>query len=143
MQRITTDRMVSGGLMIPESQIDRNNPAQPAFIRVSKLHSIKTRMLVFALIATIIPSVTLGSLAYIQITRFLNQRISQNLRNVTAQVSKELDLSIKERIYDIRIFSSSYIITENLSIIAQGDSGAAERLAAFQMMSAYLQSIRQ
>jgi diguanylate cyclase (GGDEF)-like protein len=127
--------------MIPESQIDRDNQAQPAFIRVSKLHSIKTRMLVFALIATIIPSVTLGSLAYIQITRFLNQRISQNLRNVTAQVSKELDLSIKERIYDIRIFSSSYIITENLSIIAKGDSGAAERLAAFQMMSAYLQSI--
>jgi hypothetical protein len=104
MKRITTDRMVSGGLMIPESQIDRDNQAQPAFIRVSKLHSIKTRMLVFALIATIIPSVTLGSLAYIQITRFLNQRISQNLRNVTAQVSKELDLSIKERIYDIRIF---------------------------------------
>ncbi len=117
-------------------------PIKSAAIHVSRLHSIKTRLLVFALIATIIPSVALGSLAYLQITRFLNQKIYQGLQSVTAQVTRELDLSIKERMYDVRIFSSSYIIIENLTALSQGRTGGAGRHAALGMISDYLQSVR-
>ena len=115
---------------------------QPEFINVSRLHSIKTRIVSFAIIATVLPALTLGSLAYLQITRFLNQKISQDLKNVASQVSRELDLSIKERIYDVRVFSSSYIVTENLVKILQGQKSRVEHRAAINVIKDYLQSVR-
>ena len=113
-----------------------------AFIHVSRLHSIKTRIVFFSIVATVLPAITLGSLAYLQITKFLNQKISRDLKNVTAQVSRELDLSIKERIYDVRVFSSSYIVTENLAKILYGTRGQVEKLAALNVIQTYLQSVR-
>jgi diguanylate cyclase (GGDEF)-like protein len=115
---------------------------QPEFINVSRLHSIKTRIVAFAIVATVLPALTLGSLAYMQITRFLNQKISQDLKNVTAQVSRELDLSIKERIYDVRVFASSYIVTENLAKILRKKSSRVERRASLNVIKDYLQSVR-
>ncbi len=115
---------------------------QPEFINVSRLHSIKTRIVVFAIVATVLPALTLGSLAYLQITRFLNQKISQDLKNIATQVSRELDLSIKERIYDVRVFSSSYIVTENLVRILHGKRTSSEQSAALNVIKDYLQSVR-
>jgi diguanylate cyclase (GGDEF)-like protein len=116
--------------------------AQPEFINVSRLHSIKTRIVAFAIVATVLPALTLGSLAYLQITRFLNQKISQDLKNIATQVSRELELSIKERIYDVRVFSSSYIVTENLARILHGRRTSAEQGAALNVIKDYLQSVR-
>ncbi len=115
---------------------------QPEFIRVSRLQSIKTSIVSFAIVATVLPALTLGSLAYLQITRFLNQKISQDLKNVASQVSRELDLSIKERIYDVRVFSSSYIVTENLIKVLQEKRSRVERRAALNVIQDYLQSVR-
>ena len=115
---------------------------RPAFIHVSRLHSIKTRIVFFSVVATVLPAITLGSLAYLQITKFLNQKISRDLKNVTTQVSRELDLSIKERIYDVRVFSSSYIVTENLAKILHGTRGQVEKSAALNVIQTYLQSVR-
>lgn len=115
---------------------------QPEFINVSRLHSIKTRIVSFAIVATVLPALTLGSLAYLQITRFLNQKISQDLKNVASQVSRELDLSIKEKIYDVRVFSSSYIVTENLVKILQEKRSRVEHRAALNVIKDYLQSVR-
>jgi diguanylate cyclase (GGDEF)-like protein len=115
---------------------------QPEFINVSRLHSIKTRIVAFAIVATVLPALTLGSLAYLQITRFLNQKISQDLKNIATQVSRELELSIKERIYDVRVFSSSYLVTENMVKILHGRMSRAEKNAALNVIKDYLQSVR-
>ncbi len=115
---------------------------QPKFINVSRFHSIKTRIVAFAIVATIVPALTLGSLAYLQITRFLNQKISQDLKNIAGQVSRELDLCIKERIYDVRVFSSSYLVTENLIRIIRGKGNRAGEKAAKKVITDYLQSVR-
>lgn len=77
------------------------------FLQVAPLKSIKTQIIVFALLATIIPSVTMGWLSYVQNRKFLNEKIKQELRVVTSQVSRELDLWLKDRLYDLRVFSSS------------------------------------
>ena len=115
---------------------------QSEFINVSRLHSIKTRIVAFAIVATVLPALTLGSLAYLQITRFLNQKISQDLKNIATQVSRELELSIKERIYDVRVFSSSYLVTENLVKILHGAMSRAEKDSALNVIKDYLQSVR-
>ncbi len=116
---------------------------QPIFHQTGGLQSIKTRILVFTLVATIIPALTLGSLSYLQNTRFLNEKIEQGLRDVASQAARELDLWIKERLYDVRVFSSSYIVSENLVTILRNRGARLENLVAQSMLQEYLTSVRQ
>ena len=116
---------------------------RPVFQTAGGLQSIKTRIIVFTLVATIIPAVTLGSLSYLQNTRFLNEKIEQGLRDIAAQTARELDLWIKERLYDVRVFSSSYIVSENMVTVLGNRGARLENLVARNMLQEYLKSIRQ
>ena len=112
-------------------------------LQVSRLNSIKTRIIVFALLATIIPSVSMGWLSYVQNKKFLNQKIRQELRVVTSQVSRELDLWLKDRLYDVRVFSRSYVVLENLDkIVGQGDVHK-KNVVALRRLKDYLRSVRE
>lgn len=113
------------------------------FLQVSRLNSIKTRIIVFALLATIIPSVSMGWLSYVQNKKFLNQKIKQELRVVTSQVSRELDLWLKGRLYDVRVFSSSYVVLENLDKIVGQGGAHIENLVALRRLKDYLRSVRE
>jgi diguanylate cyclase (GGDEF)-like protein len=112
------------------------------FLQVAPLKSIKTQIIVFALLATIIPSVTMGYLSYVQNRKFLNEKIKQELRVVTSQVSRELDLWLKDRLYDLRVFSSSYVVLENLEKILRQGSAHIENVVAHRRLKDYLGSVR-
>jgi diguanylate cyclase (GGDEF)-like protein len=113
------------------------------FLQVSSLNSIKTRIIVFALLATIIPSVSMGWLSYVQNRKFLDEKIKQELRVVTAQVSRELDLWLKDRLYDVRVFSSSYVVLENLDKIVDKGVEHVENVVALRRLKDYLKSVRE
>ncbi len=113
------------------------------FLQVSRLNSIKTRIIVFALLATIIPSVSMGWLSYVQNKKFLNQKIRQELRVVTSQVSRELDLWLKGRLYDVRVFSRSYVVLENLDKIVGQGGAHIENVVALRRLKDYLRSVRE
>jgi diguanylate cyclase (GGDEF)-like protein len=113
------------------------------FLQVSSLNSIKTRIIVFALLATIIPSVSMGWLSYVQNRKFLDEKIKQELRVVTAQVSRELDLWLKDRLYDVRVFSSSYVVLENLDKIVDKGVAHVENVVALRRLKDYLKSVRE
>lgn len=113
------------------------------FLQVSSLNSIKTRIIVFALLATIIPSVSMGWLSYAQNRKFLNEKIKQELRVVTTQVSRELDLWLKDRLYDVRVFSSSYVVLENLDKIVDKGVAHVENVVALRRLKDYLKSVRE
>ena len=113
------------------------------FLEVTPLRSIKTQIILFALLATIIPSVTMGWLSYVQNREFLNEKIKQELRVVTSQVSRELDLWLKDRLYDLRVFSSSYVVLENLEKILRQESGHIEKVVAHRRLKDYLGSVRE
>ena len=100
-------------------------------------------MIVFALLATIIPAVTMGWLSYVQNRKFLNEKIKQELRVVTSQVSRELDLWLKDRLYDLRVFSSSYVVLENLEKMLRQGSGHIENEVAYRRLKDYLGSVRE
>ena len=112
------------------------------FIRVSQLQSIKTKLLVFALLATIVPSVTLGALSYIQNRKLLEGKIASQLRNATIQTTGEVELWLTARFYDLKVFSSSYIVSENLQRLLGMDRDNIERLVAINRVRTYLQSVR-
>jgi diguanylate cyclase (GGDEF)-like protein len=120
-----------------------NKLSKEQFLQVRPLRSIKTQIIVFALLATIIPSVTMGWLSYIQNREFLNEKIKQELRVATNQVSRELDLWLKDRLYDLRVFSSSYVVLENLEKILREGSAHLENVVAHRRLKDYLGSVRE
>jgi diguanylate cyclase (GGDEF)-like protein len=120
-----------------------NKLSKEQFLQVRPLKSIKTQIIVFALLATIIPSVTMGWLSYVQNREFLNEKIKQELRVATNQVSRELDLWLKDRLYDLRVFSSSYVVLENLEKILREGSAHLENVVAHRRLKDYLGSVRE
>ncbi len=107
-------------------------------LRALRLDSIRSKMLVFALLATLIPSVTTGWISYLQNERSLTAKITGELQSVSAQTARELDLWVKERLYELRVFASSYEVSENLDRIPRaGGERARERLTG------YLRSVRE
>jgi len=112
--------------------------AVSGLLRALRLDSIRSKMLVFALLATLVPSVTTGWISYLQNKRSLSAKITGELQSVSAQTAREIDLWVKERLYELRVFAGSYEVSENLDRIPRaGGERARERLTG------YLRSVRE
>jgi len=107
------------------------------------LGSIKTKLLVFALLATLLPSLALGWRSYVLNQQFVTEKIAGNLRTITSQTAREIDLWLKERLYEMRVFSSSYEVTENLEKLAGGRSAAGRPPEAQRRLTQFLGSVRE
>jgi len=95
-------------------------------------------MLVFGVLATVIPSFTTAWISYLQNKRSLAEKITGELQSVSAQTARETDLWVKERLYELRVFASSYEVSENLDRVSRpGPDRARARLTD------YLRSVRE
>ena len=101
--------------------------------KVFRLESIKSRIVGLALLATLIPSLGMAWISYVQNRSALTDKIAEELQSVSAQTARELDLWFKERLYDVRVFASSYEVTENVERARRTDGGgpAGERLNGY------------
>src|SRR3954464_629201 len=84
---------------------------------VLRFGSIRTKMLMFAVLATLLPSLTTVWISYIENKRALQAKASEELLGVSAQAAREVDLWSKDLRYNLRVFLSSYEVTENLEHI--------------------------
>ena len=92
--------------------------------KVFRLESIKSRIVGLALLATLVPSLGMAWISYVQNRAALTDKIAEELQSVSAQTARELDLWFKERLYDVRVFASSYEVTENVERARRTDGGA-------------------
>ena len=106
-------------------------------LRALGAEGIKRRFLIFAALATLIPSVSTAVLSYVQNRRALTQKIAEALRAASSQGAREVDLWMKERLYDVRVFASSYEVSENLERARRGAPRTAVR-----RLSDYLSSVK-
>ncbi len=107
-------------------------------LRALRLDSIRSKMLVFGVLATLIPSYTTAWISYLQNKRSLTDKITGELQSESAQTAREMDLWVKERLYELRVFASSYEVSENLDRMARpGGPRAHARLTD------YLRSVRE
>jgi len=118
-----------------------DHTTETKFLTVSKIKSIKTKILIFALLATILPSLVLGWLSYLQSSKLLREKIANELNSATVQASGKLDVWLKDRLYDLRVFSSSYIISENLSSMESAGPNDPEPSSQKEHIKAYLKSV--
>jgi diguanylate cyclase (GGDEF)-like protein len=106
--------------------------------RILRLDSIRSRILFFAVVATLIPSLSTAWLSYTQNKRSLNSKITEQLESTSRQSSRELELWLKDRMAELRVFAISDAVSENLDQIPRGGGGPTVR-----RMSDYLRSVRE
>lgn len=111
-------------------------------LHLFRLGSIRSKVLVFALLSILIPSVTLGWRSYVVNKQFVTAKISEDLRGATVHAVRELNLWLKERFYEMRVFSSSYEVTENLEKMLNFPDAQAGAAEAPRRLTEYLKSVR-
>jgi diguanylate cyclase (GGDEF)-like protein len=111
--------------------------ATSTLFRALRLETIRSKLLAVAVLATLIPSVTTAYLSYEQNKVSLTEKIGQALRTSSSQASRELDLWLKDRLIDLRVFANSEI-SENLASLRPGAEGSPAQVR----MSGYLNSVR-
>ena len=104
--------------------------------RFFRLDTVRSRILAFALVVTLVPSGFTAWVSYSQNSRALEEKISQELLSASAQTAREMDVWLKERLYDLRVFASSYEVSENLA-------GKKGRSSPRARLSDYLNSVRE
>ena len=105
-----------------------------------RLDSIRSRILAFALLATLVPSgVTMG-ISYAQNRRAVEAKITQDLRSESAQSARAMGVWLKERLYDLRVFAGSEEVANNLDRSARGARASAP---SARRLGDYLQSLHE
>ncbi len=105
------------------------------------LDSLRTQLLIFALLATLIPSLATAVISYTQNKRALTAKITEELRGSSTQAARELDLWFRQRAYDARVFASSYEVTENVDLVLRATGDSAFVAAARDRLTNYLAAV--
>jgi hypothetical protein len=94
--------------------------------RLHALHldSIRSQILVFAVLATLVPTLTTTIVAYRQNRRLERDRATVELRRAGVEAAWELDQWLAERLHDLRVAAGAFAVSENLNRI-EGNGGQA------------------
>ncbi|HEU4569746.1 MAG TPA: diguanylate cyclase [Gemmatimonadales bacterium] len=98
-----------------------------AALRRIGLDSVRTTILTLAMLATGIPSLATGWLSYRQNRRAIEAKLQEQLSSGSTQSAREVSLWLKGRLYDLKVFTTSYEVTENLD----RGRGSPRRLADY------------
>lgn len=79
------------------------------------MKSIKTKFVTFAIIAILIPSLSLGLLSYFKNEELVKSHVTRELRVLASNVSRELDLWINENHHAVSVLSVSGLIINALT----------------------------
>ena len=79
------------------------------------VQSIKSKLIAFALLATLVPSVGLGLLSFWGYQTVLNDNVSHELHVLATDASGELKVWFRERVNELRTLSTAYTLSDGLS----------------------------
>ncbi|HXI02673.1 MAG TPA: diguanylate cyclase, partial [Candidatus Saccharimonadales bacterium] len=110
------------------------------FLDLLRLSSIRRKIIAFSLVATLLPAITMGWVSYRNNLKVLEEKIRQELTSLASHSSRELVLWLDGKKDDVRVFASSYEVSENLEkITASGDDSAGSRYVS--RLRDYLKSV--
>lgn len=105
------------------------------------MRSIKSKIIVFSILATLIPSLGLGILSFQQNETMINENVTRELRALANYASRELELWIKEQILTVRELATSKILIEGLSKDNQAQARKNKLKVQRKGLELYLQSV--
>lgn len=94
-------------------------------LRVFSLDSIRKKILVLAVGAALLPALLTAVIYYSQSQRAVTARLTADLSGASMQAARTLDLWLKERVLELRVFASSYEVSENVG------RGSSARLSGY------------
>ncbi len=83
------------------------------------LRSIKSKLVVFAMMATLIPSLGLGLLSFRQNEAQISDNVTRELRAMINYASREIKLWIDKRVHEVHVTSTSNVVIDGLSAISR------------------------
>ena len=107
-------------------------------LRALHLDSIRNKILVFAVLTTLIPTLATTVVSYRQSRDLLTEKFVQELRSASSETARETGQWLDERLDDLRGSAASYVVPENL-VKLQGGAGGQ----ALGRLRDYLTSVRQ
>src|SRR4030095_7324717 len=87
--------------------------------------SIRSNILAFAILATLVPSVGLGLMSFVGYQDVINRNVDYELRALARDSAAELAQWVRERAYDLRTLSNASTLVAGLTGGAAPRPGAA------------------
>ncbi len=102
------------------------------------MDTIRSKLFGIALLATLIPSLSLAWLSFLQNKGAVTAKVTQDLQTTSAQATRELDFWVSQRVYDLRTFTLPSLVADNLRRLSAGATPAGAL-----RLSDYLGSIQE
>jgi len=83
-------------------------------LRAIGLDSVRTTILTLAVLASLIPALATGLVSYRQNRRAIQEKLTEQLSGLSVEAAREIDLWLKEGLYNLRVFATSYEVTDNI-----------------------------
>jgi diguanylate cyclase (GGDEF)-like protein len=83
-------------------------------MRALHLDSIRNKILALVVLATLIPTLATTILSYRRNRRALSEKVDQELRGTSLETARTLDQWLVERIDDLHVSASSYVLSDNV-----------------------------
>jgi diguanylate cyclase (GGDEF)-like protein len=110
-------------------------------LRALRLDTMSGKFLVFAVAATLFTSLAMTVMLFGGHRRALGDRVELELRGVSSDVAREIGVWADQRVLDLRLRASPYVVSDNLSrATGRGSTQAAQALVRLRD---YLNSVRQ
>ena len=84
-------------------------------LRAVGLDSVRTTILTLAVLASLIPALATGWISYRQNRRAIQDKLTEQLSGLSVEAAREIDLWLKEGLYNLRVFATSYEVTDNIA----------------------------
>jgi diguanylate cyclase (GGDEF)-like protein len=109
------------------------------------LKSIKSKIVVFSILATLIPSLGLGLLSFRQNEAQISETVTRELRTLASDADREIELWLDKRVHEVRVSSTSNAVIDGLSEIARSAANqrANSGAGSTQALSHYLRSVKE
>lgn len=104
--------------------------------------SIRNKILAFAVIATLVPSLGLGYLSFKQSSELISDNVTRELRLLVSHADHELDMFVQDRINAVRLISSSGLVTDGLTVVSSSAGASKSDTHPLQHLKQYLDSVQ-
>ena len=77
--------------------------------------NINRKILTFALLATLIPSIGLGLMSFWRHQQVISDNVNHELRSLATDANGELTMWLRERVNEVRTLSTAYVLVDGLA----------------------------
>src|SRR3989454_974226 len=107
-------------------------------LRMLRLDTMRGKFVAFAVLATLFTTLVMTVMLYGRNRRSLSDRVGLELRTLSSDMAREVDVWLDQRVYDLRLRASPYVVSDNLAR-ATGRNAAQ----SLNRLRDYLNSVRQ